>query len=53
MKIEKSEYENLVRDSEKLRMIETLALRQKIICTEEILAMCGYAPEECKLCTTK
>lgn len=47
MKIEKSEYENLVRDSERLRMIEILAQTNNILHGNEILIICGYAEEEC------
>lgn len=46
MKIEKSEYENLVRDSEKLRIIETIASENNLISGKEILVICGYATGE-------
>lgn len=45
MKISKMEYEELVRDSERLRTVETLLMRKQEVSRDVILAVCGYANE--------
>lgn len=45
--IRQNEYEELVRDSEKLRIIETLARNpDSTLYRDTILAICGYVWEE-------
>lgn len=42
--IDKNEYENLVRDSEKLCIIETIARNESVpFYRETVLTICGYA----------
>lgn len=41
------EYEDFVRDSEKVRCITSLALNEKVLFDREtVLAICGYTREE-------
>lgn len=45
MKIDKREYEELVRDSEKLRVIESLIQSGRSISEKTIMMICGYTTE--------
>lgn len=45
MKIKRYEYEDLVRDSEKLRIIETMAIKDNVLSRKDILLICGYDTE--------
>lgn len=61
MKIDKREYEELVRDSEKLRVIESLIQSGRPVSEKTIMVICGYTTErgniegafgECAPCDT-
>ena len=46
MKIDKREYEELVRDSEKLRVIESLIFAGYEVDKRMLLTICGYTTEK-------
>lgn len=51
MKIPKEEYENLIRDSEKLRVIESMALANQFFNRDDLLIICGFGNAENEKCT--